>query len=150
MRIIIIGGGPKGLGAAYRLNELGHADFALYEKNAWLGGLSASYYEREGFTWDFAIHVLHSHYRYFDRLMEEVFPEGFHTHARKSWIWEHGCFVPYPFQNNLRYLPGNVVWDCVRGLLERDRLTSIDAGNIRRMGPVGLWGGHCQPLFASV
>ena len=106
------------MGAAYRLKELGHSDFALYEKSDRFGGLAASYRDSRGFTWDFAIHVLHSHYRYFDQLMEDVFADGFNIHPRRSWVREHGRFIPYPFQNNLRYLPGDVLWDCVRGLLE--------------------------------
>ena len=29
-RIVILGAGPTGLGAAYRLQELGHADWDIY------------------------------------------------------------------------------------------------------------------------
>ena len=32
-RIVIIGAGPTGLGAAYRLKELGHTNFAVYERS---------------------------------------------------------------------------------------------------------------------
>ena len=31
-KIIIIGAGPTSLGAAYRLNELGHDNFQMYER----------------------------------------------------------------------------------------------------------------------
>ena len=32
-KIVIIGAGPTGLGAAYRLHELGYDNWALYEKS---------------------------------------------------------------------------------------------------------------------
>jgi protoporphyrinogen oxidase len=41
-RIVIIGGGPSGLGAAYRLHELGYQDWTLYEKSISAGCRIAS------------------------------------------------------------------------------------------------------------
>lgn len=127
MRIVVLGAGPTGLGAAHRLVELGHKDFALYEQTSTFGGLAASHHDDKGFTWDFAVHVAHSHYHYFDRLMEELLPNGFYQHVRKSWVWEYGTYVPYPFQNNIRHLPGDALWDCLRGLLHRSNAPLTDA-----------------------
>ena len=42
-KIIILGAGPTGLGAAYRLKELGYNNWQIYEKNDFVGGLSASF-----------------------------------------------------------------------------------------------------------
>ena len=41
-RIIIIGGGPAGCGAAHRLAQLGYTNWHLYERDAVFGGLSGS------------------------------------------------------------------------------------------------------------
>jgi protoporphyrinogen oxidase len=38
-KIVIIGAGPTGLGAAYRLKELGYRNFQIYERSAHIGGL---------------------------------------------------------------------------------------------------------------
>ena len=38
-KIVIIGAGPTGLGAAYRLRELGHTNFTLLESRHKVGGL---------------------------------------------------------------------------------------------------------------
>jgi protoporphyrinogen oxidase len=119
MRILILGAGPTGLGAAHRLHELGHRDWALAEREDHFGGLADSVRDDHGFTWDFAVHVAHSHYHYVDALMDRLLPGGFLHHQRKSWVHEHGVFVPYPFQNNIRHLPGPVRWECVEGLLDR-------------------------------
>lgn len=122
MRIIIIGAGPCGLGAAYRLHELGFDNFAVYDRHDYVGGLATSFHDEKGFTWDLAVHVAHSHYEYVDRLMESLLPDGFYHHERKSWVREYGAFVPYPFQNNVRHLPPRERQECVDGLLAlRDR-----------------------------
>ncbi len=121
-RIVILGSGPTGLGAAYRLREMGHENFHIYDRAGQVGGLAASYQDAQGFTWDIGGHVQFSHYHYFDRLMEvAVAPPngpGWLTHERESWVWMEGRFVPYPFQNNLRYLPDETRWKCLQGLIQ--------------------------------
>lgn len=125
-RIIIIGAGPTGLGAAYRLSELGFEDFNLYEANEYVGGLAASFTDVKGFTWDIGGHVLFSHYEYFDTLMKKLIrSKGWLTHERESWIWVKGRFVPYPFQNNIRHLPRKELLECVSSLIDARVNTAI-------------------------
>ena len=71
MKILILGGGPAGLGAAWRLNELGQSDWHLLEANDYAGGLASSFRDKQGFFWDIGGHVQFSHYEYFDRVMDE-------------------------------------------------------------------------------
>jgi len=59
-KIVIIGAGPTGLGAAFRLHELGYRNWEIYERNHYIGGLSASFKDNKGFTWDIGGHVLFS------------------------------------------------------------------------------------------
>jgi protoporphyrinogen oxidase len=117
VKYCIIGAGPTGLGAAHRLRELGQESFLVLEKNAHPGGLSASFTDPAGFTWDLGGHVLFSHYPYFDRLVEDLLAGDFLEHQRESWVRAQGTWVPYPFQNNIRHLPPADRWECVRGLL---------------------------------
>jgi len=42
------------------------------KKNDFAGGLSASFIDAQGFTWDIGGHVLFSHCDYYDRLMQGV------------------------------------------------------------------------------
>jgi protoporphyrinogen oxidase len=119
-RIIIIGAGPTGIGAAYRLNKLGYTNFIVVEAMREAGGLASSFVDDKGFTWDIGGHVQFSHYDYFDRAMEEALgKDGWFHHQRESWVWIAGRFVPYPFQNNLRYLPKEMLAKAVRGLIAR-------------------------------
>ena len=73
-RILILGAGCAGLGAAYRLHELGHTNFLVVECNSYPGGLAASFIDDKGFTWDIGGHVQFSHYEYFDQLMVRAAP----------------------------------------------------------------------------
>jgi protoporphyrinogen oxidase len=115
-KIIIIGAGPCGLGAAYHLQKLGHTDWQLFEKASQVGGLSASFVDSAGFTWDVGGHVLFSHYDYFDRAVSDALGDAYHEHQRESWIRILQTWVPYPFQNNVRYLPDAALKECVEGL----------------------------------
>lgn len=117
-RIVIIGAGPTGLGAAYRLQELGYKSWHIYEKESFVGGLASSFRDAEGFTWDTGGHVIFSHYRYFDKLFEKFLKKKYLEHNRESWIWVFNRFVPYPFQNNIKYLPKDKLLKCIDGLID--------------------------------
>ena len=117
MKFLIIGAGPTGLGAAYRLHEQGETDYLLVDQNSYFGGLATSFHDDKGYTWDFAVHVAHSHYHYVDDLMDNLLPDGFFHHERRSWVREYGTYIPYPFQNNIRHLPHQQLWECVEGIL---------------------------------
>jgi UDP-galactopyranose mutase len=116
-KIVIIGAGPTGLGAGHRLNELGHRNFRLYERAPHLGGLAASFTDSAGFTWDIGGHVMFSHYAHYDRVFDELMGDEFQLNTRESWVRIAGTWVPYPFQNNIRYLPPSLRFECLRGLI---------------------------------
>ena len=115
-RIVIIGGGPTGLGAAHRLNELGHENWVLLERSEKFGGLASTAIDDQGFLWDLGGHVLFSHYEYFDALLNDLLKEEWFHHIREAWIWTHNRWIPYPFQNNLWRLPEKDRKKCIDGL----------------------------------
>jgi len=117
-KIVIIGAGPTGLGAAYRLQELGFSNWEIYEKNPYVGGLSASFKDGKGFTWDIGGHVLFSHYEYVDKLVNQLLGNEYLPHQRDAWIWLLDSWVPYPFQNNIRHLPKDALLECLLGLIK--------------------------------
>ena len=95
-QITIIGAGPTGLGAAYRLAELGAGKVRVLERATHTGGLAASFQDAAGFTWDIGGHVQFSHYEYFDRAMDAAMGDEWCRHERESWVWIRDRFVPYP------------------------------------------------------
>jgi protoporphyrinogen oxidase len=117
-RVAIIGAAPCGLACARELAFLGHEDWAIYERNLFPGGHAASIVDPAGFTWDLGGHVVFSHFGEFDRLLEEVMGDDLNEHERSSFVYFDGRWVPYPFQNNLRYLDAADAYDCLVGLID--------------------------------
>ncbi len=117
-QIIILGAGPTGLGAAYRLRELGHEAFHMYDREPYLGGLATSFTDPQGFTWDIGGHVMFSHYKYYDDVFDRLMGDDFQRNMRESWVRMFDRWVPYPFQNNIRYLPKEVTYECLSGLIK--------------------------------
>jgi len=70
MKIAVIGGGPAGLAAAYRLARRGHA-VHLFEKADRTGGL-ASYFEIGGWTVEKYYHFIMTHDRHYLALLEDL------------------------------------------------------------------------------
>ncbi|MBF0234343.1 MAG: FAD-dependent oxidoreductase [Desulfamplus sp.] len=136
MNIIIIGAGPCGLGAAWRLNELGHHNWSLYEKNSYPGGLSASFKDNQEFWWDIGGHVLFSHYAYFDNVMDRVMDKESEWlyHDRSAWVWMNNRFIPYPIQNNIHRLPKEVFSECINGLLDIQTNNIASKSNLKHFG----------------
>ena len=120
-RIVIVGAGPTGLGAAHRLAELGHEDWDIFERTDHVGGLASSVVDPHGFIWDHGGHVMFSHYGYFDELVDKMLGADYDEHMREAWVWLHGRFVPYPFQNNIHRLPPDVFMDCIMGIIDAQR-----------------------------
>jgi len=124
--VVIIGAGPTGLGAAWRLHELGHTNWTLIDAADNAGGLASSIVDEQGFTWDLGGHVLFSHYNYFDRLMDQALGESWLEHIREAWVWMRDRWIPYPFQNNIWRLPDNDLIACLDGLLDVYRTRNSD------------------------
>ncbi len=129
MKIVIIGAGPTGLGAGYRLSELGH-DFKIFEKNLHIGGISASFVDENRFTWDIGGHVVFSHYDYFDNILNKALKKKYLEHVREAWIWIMDRFVPYPFQNNIKFLPKEALLECLMELIDAQK-TKDDSKNFK-------------------
>ena len=129
-RVVVLGAGPTGLGAGYRMAELGHEDWDIYEKTDHVGGLASSYRDEQGFIWDHGGHVMFSHYTYFDDLVDKMLRGDYDQHMREAWVWIYDRFVPYPFQNNVHRLPKDAFLDCVLGIVEAQR-EELPRGNFQ-------------------
>lgn len=120
-KLVILGAGPTGLAAAYRLQELGYRNFRVFEARDKVGGLASSETSPNGFTYDIGGHVLFSHYKYFDALFDTLMGDDYQELVREAWVWMCGRFVPYPLQNNIKDLPKQVVLEMVMGLVEAQK-----------------------------
>lgn len=144
-RFVIIGAGPTGLGAGYRLKELGYRNFQVYDGAPYVGGLAASFTDRAGFTWDIGGHVMFSHYAYYDRCFEKLMGDEFSLIDRESWVRMLGRWVPYPFQNNIRYLPREVALECLSGLIKAQN----GKGRVRSAAEAENFGEFIDAVFGE-
>src|SRR3954471_10048934 len=71
-RIVIIGAGATGLGAGYRLRELGYRNFLILEGRDKVGGLASSEKSPNGFTYDIGGGGPFSQSEYFHRLFDKL------------------------------------------------------------------------------
>lgn len=144
--ILVVGAGPTGLGAATRLNQLGHPSWLLVDKAEEAGGLACTDVTPEGFLFDMGGHVIFSHYQYFDDLLDTAVGQGeehWKTLERVSYVWLKDRWVAYPFQNNISALDKEDQIKCLTGVVEAKVLNTIAQGKpanfdewiLRVMGP---------------
>ncbi|HEY7389356.1 MAG TPA: FAD-dependent oxidoreductase [Bryobacteraceae bacterium] len=112
-RSIVIGAGPTGLSAAYHLGD----DCVLVEQAEKPGGWCRSI-EVNGFTFDFAGHIMFSNEPYVHQLYRMLLGDNVHWQDREAWIYSKNVFTRYPFQGSLYGLPPKVIQECIVGAIE--------------------------------
>ncbi|KAM5367858.1 hypothetical protein ACJZ2D_009769 [Fusarium nematophilum] len=144
--ILVIGAGPTGLGAAKRLQNLDSASWLIVDSNETPGGLASTDTTPEGFLFDVGGHVIFSHYKYFDDVLNEALPEpaDWYEHQRISYVRYLGDWVPYPFQNSIAALPKEEQAKCLTDLIDAalearvrpasDKPNNFDEWNVRNVG----------------
>ncbi len=98
--VIVVGAGPTGLSAAYHLGE----DALLLEQNDTVGGWCRSV-QANGFTFDFAGHIMFSNDPYVHEMYETLLGDNVHWQDREAWVYSKGVHTRYPFQGALYGLP---------------------------------------------
>lgn len=94
-RIIIIGGGVAGLGAALRLGRSGRFAPVILEREKQAGGLARSLHFK-GVSTDLGPHRLHTELPEVYDLVSEVAAPSLYTVRRKSRIYLRGKYLDYP------------------------------------------------------
>src|SRR5262249_43702131 len=111
--IIVIGAGPTGLSAAYHLGQ----DALLLEQNDTVGGWCRSV-QVNGFTFDYAGHIMFSNDPYVHEMYEMLLGDNVHWQNREAWIYSKNVYTRYPFQGALYGLPPQVIKEGIVGAIE--------------------------------
>ncbi|MDP9052406.1 MAG: FAD-dependent oxidoreductase [Acidobacteriota bacterium] len=119
--VIVIGAGPTGLSAAYHIGE----QALLFEQHDAVGGWCRSTTDN-GFTFDYAGHIMFSNDPYVHQLYSLLLKDNVHWQDREAWIYSNEVYTRYPFQGALYGLPPDVLKDCLVGAIEA-RFGSIGA-----------------------
>jgi len=134
VRVVVIGAGPAGMTAAYRLSQL-DADVHLYEASPHVGGLARTLDLWSGRV-DLGPHRFFSSDRRVNSLWLEVVGRDFEMIDRLTRIYHRGRYFLYPLR------PANVVshlgvWEslrCLSSYLVRDRRASATGRSDGRGG----------------
>lgn len=112
-KTIIIGGGPTGLSAAFHLRE----DWMLLEGAPHLGGWAKSIVA-DGFTFDYAGHIIFTNDEYAKLLFNIFLGDNIHYQQREAWIYSKNTFTLYPYQGNTFGLPDEVLQENILGAVQ--------------------------------
>ena len=108
--VVILGGGPAGLTAAYELTKFNLRPTVL-EAQPFVGGLASTHTYR-GFSFDMGGHRFFTKVDEVKKIWDEVLREDFLLRPRLSRIYYNGTFFQYPLRP-LNALGGLGVWKSV-------------------------------------
>ena len=141
-RAIVVGAGPTGLSAAYHLGK----GSILLEQNSRVGGWCRSL-EVDGFTFDFAGHIMFSNEPFVHQLYKMLLGDNVHWQDREAWIYSQNVYTRYPFQGSLYGLPASVIRECLTGAIEArfgPLKTLRKANGANGANGKANGGGHCR------
>ncbi len=118
-RIVILGAGMAGLGAAHRLRAEG-LEPVIYDKSSYPGGHTASFVHGD-FTFDDGPHISFTkNQRIQDLLAESVDGRYEVIQTRVNNYWR-GHWIKHPAQCNLHGLPTDLVVDVIRDFVDSNQ-----------------------------
>lgn len=109
-QITIIGAGMSGFGAAYHLHQEGVAN-AMFDKNAYPGGHTASFKFDTGFIFDDGPHISFTKDERIQQLFAESVGLEYESFEAKFNNYWKGHWIKHPAQVNLHGLPSDLVVD---------------------------------------
>jgi protoporphyrinogen oxidase len=115
--IAVLGSGMAGLGAAHAL-ESQNVACAVYDKNAYFGGHTASFVQPNGFLFDVGPHVSFTKNERLQNLFADNVCQQYELlPARLNNYW-HGYWFTHPAQVNLYGLPTDLVVKVIRDFVD--------------------------------
>jgi len=99
VKVLILGAGPTGLGAAHQLEAQKCHDWVLLDSQNRPGGMAVTEVDQYGFRWDLGGHVIHSHYKSFDKAA--LLHTDWAQPNRGGWVRVDGQWCPTPIQQSL-------------------------------------------------
>jgi protoporphyrinogen oxidase len=115
--IVVLGSGMAGFGAAHRLNSEGIAP-AMYDKNAYYGGHTASFRYETGFLFDVGPHISFTKDPRIQNLFAESVDQQFETIQINLNNYWRGHWPKHPVQLHLHGLPDDVVVKVITDFVE--------------------------------
>ncbi len=123
-KIIILGAGMAGLGAAYHLRQEGFVG-KLYERNGYYGG-NATSFEKDGYVFDTGPHISFTKVERIQKLWAESVKNKYETmNVAVNNLWK-GHWVKHPAQINLYGLPVELIVTIIKEFIEAKNIEHKD------------------------
>jgi protoporphyrinogen oxidase len=127
-KIIILGTGMAGFGAAHRLHNEGVAPL-MYDKNAYHGGHTASFRYDSGFLFDVGPHISFTKDPRIQQLFADSVDQQYETlqiYLNNYW---RGCWPQHPVQLHLHGLPEDVIVKVIADFVRERQLPEPPIAN---------------------
>ncbi|MBF0261256.1 MAG: FAD-dependent oxidoreductase [Magnetococcales bacterium] len=137
-RVVVLGGGPAGLAAAWSLTMDGH-HVTILEKEAVCGGMAGTF-RRGKFRYDFGPHNIHTSHVHLLEFLKKSFGDDFRAYESVTRIYFRNRTFPYPFEGmeSLKTLNLIDATLCVWGFFWQ-RVVSLLKGNFKSDGTYRTW-----------
>lgn len=115
-KLVILGAGAAGLGAAHRFHNEG-VRATIYEKSSFAGGHAASF-DKDGFIFDDGPHISFTKDARIRKLFDESVNNEVETFCASADNYWQGHTIKHPAQVNLHGLPADLVVSVIQELYE--------------------------------
>ena len=119
-KIVILGSGMAGFGAAYRLHTEGITPL-MYDKNAYYGGHTTSFRYESGFLFDVGPHISFTKDSRIQELFADSVDQRYETIPIKLNNYWRGHWPLHPVQLHLHGLPEDLIVKVISDFVEERR-----------------------------
>lgn len=116
-KIVILGAGMAGFGAAHKLFSKGVKP-VIYEKNDYYGGHAASFKYKNGFIFDDGPHISFTKVERIQKLFSESVNHEYEKLQASVANYRKGQWLKHPVQRNLYGLPTDLVVDIIKDFVK--------------------------------
>jgi protoporphyrinogen oxidase len=124
-KIVILGSGMAGLGAAHHLHANG-VRATMYDKNDYPGGHTATFVHDSGYIFDDGPHISFSKDPRFQELIAANVGGAYETLDAYVNNYYHGAWVKHPAQANLHNLPSELRARCILDFIEASKKDLVE------------------------
>jgi protoporphyrinogen oxidase len=127
-KVVIIGSGMAGFGAATRLASLGHRP-VVYDKNAWFGGHTASFRDKAGFLFDIGPHISFTKDDRIQQFLAANIDEEYEALQVVLNNYWQGYWLTHPVQLHMHGLPRDLIIEIVKDFVEEQQRSERTINN---------------------